>query len=373
MSLHQNTLKPLVAIVEPSDSQREALSIVLSQFYAVAEYKDCSHALAGISVVPPSVILIDENAGPINGFMLTRQMRAKPELFHIPVVIASQSPQSMVQSRIDDCGANAYVPKPYRRGSLLHVLSNFINDAVELQWDELPPLQREALKNTVEVFNSISDVIDKGEPIAYSAVSDACAPLVEAVNKGDFKGILGGVKEHDNYSYAHSLRVATLLSLFGHTVGLSMDDQRILASGGLLHDVGKMSIPLEVLNKPGRLTEAEFKVMQGHVHASSTYLHSCDLPKGIITIAEQHHEKLNGTGYPLGLQGSQLNDLARMAAIVDVFSALTDRRVYKPPMEAEKALKIMAEDMGPGHLDMHLLALFRETLLDAAADVVQAA
>jgi HD-GYP domain-containing protein (c-di-GMP phosphodiesterase class II) len=130
-----------------------------------------------------------------------------------------------------------------------------------------------------------------------------------------------------------------------------------------------MSIPHEVLNKPGRLNPAEFEVMKGHVAASATYLQGCpDLPKGIGIIAAQHHEKLDGTGYPFGLTGSKLNRLARMASIIDVFTALTDRRVYKPEMDAEAALKLMADDM-TSHLDVKLLGLFRQMLLDATQAV----
>ena len=93
-----------------------------------------------------------------------------------------------------------------------------------------------------------------------------------------------------------------------------------------------------------------------------------DLPKGIITIAAQHHEKLDGSGYPHGLAGKDLNRLARIASIVDVFSALTDRRVYKPPMEAETALNLMVEQMA-SELDIKLLSLFRQMLLDATVPV----
>jgi HD-GYP domain-containing protein (c-di-GMP phosphodiesterase class II) len=103
------------------------------------------------------------------------------------------------------------------------------------------------------------------------------------------------------------------------------------------------------------------------------YLQCCpDLPKGIVTIAAQHHEKLDGTGYPAGLSGNKLNRLARMASIVDVFSALTDRRVYKPPMEAEAALNLMVDEMG-SHLDIKLLGMFRQMLLDATQEMPKAA
>ncbi|HEY4044853.1 MAG TPA: HD domain-containing phosphohydrolase, partial [Rhodopila sp.] len=230
----------------------------------------------------------------------------------------------------------------------------------------LQPLQKQALTDSLRLFNSISSVIGEGQPVPYKAAGDACRPLVDLVANNDFKSVLQGVKEHDNYSFVHSMRVATYLALFGFNLGLSKDEQLLLATGGLLHDVGKMSISHEVLNKPGQLNPAELAVMKGHVAASITYLERCDdLPKGIITIAAQHHEKLDGTGYPHGLAGNQLNRLARIASIVDVFSALTDRRVYKQAIEPETALTIMVDEMGT-ELDVKLLGLFRQMLLDAA-------
>ena len=97
------------------------------------------------------------------------------------------------------------------------------------------------------------------------------------------------------------------------------------------------------------------------------YLSKCPgLPKGVSLIAGQHHEKLDGTGYPHGLKGDEINNLARMASIVDVFSALTDRRVYKPPMAPEEAFGLMSNQM-VGHLDQGLLGQFREMLLAATS------
>ena len=105
--------------------------------------------------------------------------------------------------------------------------------------------------------------------------------------------------------------------------------------------------------------------MKSHVPETIKYLKaSGDIPKAVFIIAEQHHEKLNGMGYPNGLKGSQLNQLARMSAVVDVFSALTDRRVYKEPMEAEKAIKIMEDEM-TDHLDQRLVKMFKGMLGDA--------
>ena len=89
-----------------------------------------------------------------------------------------------------------------------------------------------------------------------------------------------------------------------------------------------------------------------------------NLPSAVFIIAEQHHEKIDGTGYPNGLKGKDLNELARMAAVVDVFSALTDRRVYKEPMPVAKAMQIMTDEM-TSHLDQKYVKMFRSILIDA--------
>jgi HD-GYP domain-containing protein (c-di-GMP phosphodiesterase class II) len=348
--------------------QRSRVVGCLMSFYRCVEYRDIPQAMAGCRTHLPLLALVSEDLSGRSGFDLVRMLRLDPGLAVIPVVMIVANDDKPTRHRVAQCGAESHLADPYSRSALITTVSSLLNHGIERKWEKLPPLQRQALTETLQLFNGISNVIGDGRPILYQVVSDACKPVVEAVANDDFRGMLHGVRDHDNYSYAHSVRVATYLALFGFNLRLSKDEQILLASGGLLHDVGKMSIPYEVLNKPGRLNAAEFAVMKGHVAASVTYLQGChDLPQGIITIAAQHHEKLDGTGYPNGLAANQLNRLARMASIIDVFSALTDRRPYKPPMEAETALTLMVEEMS-SHLDIKLLGLFREMLLDAARD-----
>jgi len=308
---------------------------------------------------------VDELTRPGDGFGFVRSLRLEPALARIPVIVTSESEPAALEAAAKQCGADAAVTKPYRRSVLIRTVTALRNRAVELAWNDLPATQRAALNGTVGAFNSLADAIATGEPLPFGQVADACRPLVDAVGRNDFKGILAGVRDHDNYTYVHSIRVAALLTLFGQAAGLRNGDHLMLACGGLLHDAGKLTVPHEVLNKAGHLTEAEFAVMKSHVPETVRLLRATPgVPDSIITIAEQHHEKLNGEGYPNGLAGAQLNELARMAAIVDVFSALTDRRVYKPPMAAERALSIMSGQM-KGHLDQHFLTLFKTMLLDA--------
>lgn len=354
--------KILVAVVDAHPGHRQQVAAALTSFYQVAAFEHFDQAMDGLAGTPPCVLLLDEKAMPRLGgdpIVLSRNL-----LKGVPIIRTLARPINQLGSAAYD--TEACLEKPYRRSVLIKTISGLVNKSVEARWDGLAPQYRDSLRRTVDSFNNISDLIDKGEPLAYREISEACGPLVDAVSNHDFKVILDGVKGHDNYSYVHSLRVATLLSLFGHTIGLKGDDLNLLASGGLLHDIGKMTIPHEVLNKPGRLDDSELQVMRSHVPKSVDYLALCEtLPKGVLTIAAQHHEKLDGQGYPAGLKGGQLNELARMAAIVDIFGALTDRRVYKEPMAPEDALTLMAERMGD-EIDQSLLGLFRAMLLDAA-------
>ncbi|RAU20796.1 two-component system response regulator [Paramagnetospirillum kuznetsovii] len=358
----------LIAIIDTHIAFRAQVGRALMSLYRVKGFPNEVEAIREMRLEPPSVILIDEMIGPRGGCELIHDLRQDPILANVPTVITSIHAPSEIADALQQCGADGCLAKPFRRSALIKIVSTLINRHVEANWNNLPEHERTVLKGTVEVFNNISDFIAAGEPVPYESVKDACAPLIDAVAKNSFKGILDGVKEHDNYSYVHSLRVATLLSLFGHTLGLKQEELLVLASGGLLHDAGKISIPHEVLNKQGPLTDDEFALMKSHVAETVKFLNlTPSIPKPVIIIAAQHHEKLDGSGYPNGLKGLELSNLARMASIVDVFSALTDRRVYKLPMAAEMAVKIMTDQMGH-HLDQHFLSLFRTMLLDAVVD-----
>jgi HD-GYP domain-containing protein (c-di-GMP phosphodiesterase class II) len=368
MSVNETKATPrteLVAVVDSSESHRRQIEHALTSFYRIAAYASPDEAMSAMEKAPPCAVVV-ENGGELFGAPdFIRSLRRMPHLADVPVVCIGSVDEAAIRAEALSSGANAFLVKPYRRSALIRAISQQISRMVERRWEALPPLHRQALFDTMEVFNSVSDVIERGEPIAYAKVTDACAPLVEAVGSGEFKLILSEVRGHDNFSYAHSLGVATLLLLFGYTIGLKEDELSLLGGGGLLHDVGKMSIPYDVLNKVGLLSVAEMDLMKSHVTVTKRYLEKCsDLPRNILLIGDQHHERLDGSGYPLGLKGVELNELARMAAIVDVFCALSDRRPYKPALEAEQALQVMTEQM-PGKLDLQLLAMFREMLLDS--------
>ena len=355
-----------VAVIDSNPNDRKSLSNALHEFYTVAQFADADSGLAGQRKAPPALVMVDEMLVPCGGYDFVSAMRGDRALADIPAVVISALGLKQVRDSIRRCGGNGYLPKPWTADLALRTVSTTLNKAVERKWEALPETERSALKGTLAAMSGISSAIEAGTPVSYTDFKKSCVPLVKLVYDGSVKTVMDAVKEHDNYTFAHSFKVGTMLAMFGSAIGLPEKDQLLLASGGLLHDVGKMTIPLEVLNKPAKLSPDEWTVMKKHVPTTMEFLATCeDIPKGALIIAGQHHEKLDGTGYPNGLKGSEINELARMAAIVDIFGALTDRRTYKPSMEPEEAFGIMTEHMA-SHIDLDLLKVFREVVLDQA-------
>lgn len=166
------------------------------------------------------------------------------------------------------------------------------------------------------------------------------------------------IKEADTYTFQHSVSVCALLVTFTNAMGLEAAIVHEAGLGGLLHDTGKMKVPSEILNKPGRLTEAEFAIMKSHAALSRELLEGAPgISAEVIQIAAEHHEKMGGGGYPDGLSGVQISQLGRMAAIVDCYDAITSNRCYHKGMEPSEALKKLLEWSGD-HLDGELVQRF---------------
>ncbi|MCK4708012.1 MAG: HD-GYP domain-containing protein, partial [Gammaproteobacteria bacterium] len=128
-----------------------------------------------------------------------------------------------------------------------------------------------------------------------------------------------------------------------------MNRERIkqLALGGLLHDIGKMKVPLEILNKPGKLTDDEFEIMQGHAQLGIDYLSNTPgLSQDVMDVVSMHHERFDGTGYPNGLKGDEISEVGQMSSIIDVYDALTSVRCYKDAWEPSYTLKKLLEWSG---------------------------
>ena len=168
------------------------------------------------------------------------------------------------------------------------------------------------------------------------------------------------IESKDCYTQGHCVRVADLACILAQRMGF---DERTLfwfRIGALLHDVGKLIVPEEVLNKPGTLDDWEWRIMRRHPEAGVELLADIEFPWDVRPMVRSHHEKWDGTGYPDGLAGEAIPLSARILAIADVYDALTTTRSYRPGFSHEKTVRIMTEDAATGHFDPLIFQLFLE-------------
>ncbi|HAT06881.1 HD-GYP domain-containing protein [Aeromonas salmonicida] len=198
-----------------------------------------------------------------------------------------------------------------------------------------------------------------GEPIDITPLATVAEEMVDTMfTHGDAMLCLARIRAKDAYLMEHSMNVAILLANFGRYLALERSVLKELTLGGLLHDVGKIMTPDEVLNKPGKLTDEEFTVMRQHVVHSHDILSSTPgITATMLEVAANHHERLDGTGYPRHLKGDQLSLYTRMSGIVDVYDAVTADRVYKQGMQPTQAFRILLKG-ADHHFDRLLVTKF---------------
>jgi len=354
-----------VAIVDANSAHRSLVAEALASSYTVRGYEHGAGAISSMQVYPPKVILVGQKVGAGSGITFIKDLRRDTGLGSIPIIFIADSDDFRIADQLRELGIKDKLVKPYGRNALLSMVSGQLNGQIERGWHDLPPSQRKALEDSLSAFNAIAEELSKGRPLPYQEVSDSCSAVVEVVQSKELGGLFEQIKEHDNLTYVHSLRFSALMSLFGCAIGLPREQQVLVASGGMLHDVGMMAIPKAVLQKTGSLSNSEWDMVRNHVTTSEKVLATGKgIPKGVTTIVTHHHERLDMSGYPRHLPSSELNQLARMAGIIDVFCGLTDRHPYKRTLPPHVALETMATEMS-NQLDMDLLNRFKEILLDS--------
>lgn len=180
------------------------------------------------------------------------------------------------------------------------------------------------------------------------------------------KALAAAIDAKDPYTHGHSFRVAKYSMAIAKKMGY--DEERIsdIEIAGYMHDIGKIGILDTVLNKAGKLTDEEYREIKRHPHLTYKILEPIKLPDSIVLPASQHHEKVDGSGYPLGLKGDEMHEFAKIIAVADVFDALTSDRIYRPAMPIEKALSIVVDGANK-EFDPKVVAAFIEVLKDPAS------
>ncbi|WP_298817251.1 HD domain-containing phosphohydrolase [uncultured Roseibium sp.] len=219
-----------------------------------------------------------------------------------------------------------------------------------------------AVNTACSALDQMSQAILNDAPLPVPKLARSAVDITNTICTEGLDNWLSAVQQHHSHTYCHTMMVTGHAVSFAKALGLPEQKQYMLGLGGLVHDLGKVRIPLSILDKPAKLNAEERDLVNKHPRFSQEIL--CgrkEVPKDVVDMAVWHHEMLDGSGYPDGLSGESIPDSVRMVTIVDIYSALTEKRAYKDSYSPRQAFSIMSE-MG-NKLDQQLLRTFRKSIL----------
>lgn len=212
--------------------------------------------------------------------------------------------------------------------------------------------------------NMLDKAIKEKQPLDLDNLYDFVSDLLNS-NDGytNVFDMLHNMREYDDMTYAHSMNVALICNVFSRWLKLTEEETRIATLCGMLHDIGKVTIPEEIIRKPAKLSDAEFAIVKKHTLEGYNSLKNCPIPESIMNAALMHHERCDGTGYPFGITNSKIDPYAKMVAIADVYDAMTSARIYRGPMCPFKVVEIF-ESEGLQKYDTRFIMTFLENIVN---------
>ena len=204
---------------------------------------------------------------------------------------------------------------------------------------------KEIRKEAKQTIIHLMDDIRFGRQIETEKVEHIVVKMVRSIFRNQGALIcLGRIKQADEYTYLHSISVCALMISFGIQLGLDFQQLKDIGIGAMLHDIGKMKVPQEILNRTGPLSDEEYEKIKEHVEYSRMLLEELPgMADTSILLAAQHHERMDGSGYPNGLKGNEISTFGQIAAIVDVYDAITSERCYRRKVSPTVVLRKLFE------------------------------
>lgn len=243
---------------------------------------------------------------------------------------------------------------------------------VEDEYEEPAYSSEEAIyTETFHTIRNIMKAVRNGRNVDVDSVKKTVSEIVQRIiNDDDVFMKLTGIRDIDNYTYLHSVDVCIYSIIAGKGMNLPLEVLNNLALGAILHDIGKCKIPLSILNKPAKLTDEEYEIIKKHTEYGYEILHrTTGLNEDIAKIALCHHEHWDGSGYPYGLKGDEIDLLSRIVAIADVYDALTANRVYRKRFMPHEAAEYILSNSG-AQFDSDVLKTFMDNIAVYPADII---
>jgi putative two-component system response regulator len=345
-----------ILVVDDEAPLRRMMARILERHgYSCATAGDAEEAREKLESEHFALLLTDVNMPGESGLDLIVETRSRyPDL--ATIMVTGVDDPSFAEMALQ-FGAYGYVIKPFEQNEILINVSNALRRRT---------LEEESRQNTRKLEQMVSDrtsdlwmAVQKLEATEW----DLRLSREETVER-----LAIAAEYRDDETASHIHRMSRCCALLAARAGLGSERCELIRMASLMHDVGKIGIPDHILFKPGKLTTEEFEVVKKHAAVGHRILSgsSSKLLQVASVIALTHHERYDGSGYPNGLSGEDIPVEGRIAAVADVFDALTNDRVYRPAFTLEQAVDMMAEERGT-HFDPTLLDL----LLDSMDEVVQ--
>ncbi len=310
-----DTPSPLVLVVDDDDDIRDILSYgIEASGCRCLTAESAEAALRILYADPVEVVISDVQMKGMSGLDLCRQIK---DHFDADVIIITGLVNNFAYEEIIAQGASDFIEKPIRLAEIVARLKRVLFERQT----------RGKLKQTANELQSNAERFQKAM-------------------EGSVQAIALAVEMRDPYTSGHQNRVADLASAIGREMRLSEDRIYGLQMASLIHDLGKLTIPGEILCKPGRLSGPEYAMIKTHVQSGYDILKKIDFPWPLADIVLQHHERMDGSGYPNALAGEAIMIEARILSVADVFETIGSHRPYRPSLGLKKAMGELANNSG---------------------------
>ena len=338
----ESTYRVLV-VDDIADNIQVAMNILREDSYELSYATSGEKALELIGRTDFDLILLDVMMPGVDGFSVCEEIRQNPRHCETPVIFLTARADVDAIAMGFKAGAVDYIVKPFHAAELLARVRTHL---------ELHTARQVLKQNNLSLQRKVVMTEQRMMSELESSQMEMIHMLTELM---EFTSDETG---------RHIKRVAEFSRLLAQLEpSLDSSDEEIIFHASPMHDIGKVFVPKEILNKPGKLTRAEFEIMKTHTAKAHHFLKTSSrkILKAADIIAFQHHERWDGSGYPRGLKEHQIHIYGRIVAIADVFDALTHKRVYKPAWTIEDATQYIVDNSG-SHFDPELVALFSNNL-----------
>lgn len=301
---------------------------------------DSQELLEKVQHIETSFVVIDESKSKIT----VEQKEIKPTSKSIQTPLNSTLPSYSIHSRVNSSNS----PSKQNTQHCIQATSK----EKEIQ------IAKKIVKETKQLVMKTMDEARSGKISSTTDIYNMSAEMVFSITRNtDAMLSLAGLKTKDDYTFMHCVSVGIFMIALGKK--LNFNESQLIEAGaaGLMHDLGKAFIPHNILNKPGKLTEEEFKTIKEHPELGYQCLINSNYEnQAVLSVVRHHHERMDGQGYPLNFKDEQLTQLIRMSAIADVYDAVTSQRCYNKVMPATAALKMLLSS--PQHFDSQMVKYF---------------